>query len=264
MNRQVYAIYYAFLFFLFLNPIINLKAYNGPRTSELDHCVSGHVWIDEDKDGKKQDNEENLTNVLIHLYDFTANRIGTTLTDTEGNFLFGELGAREYIVEIFHLFGYDFLDTNSSEFAPIKITIESVQCASMDEGIEAAMILSEEAASVTNIQLDPFYVPGQRVGLKLQWVTEREIDTQGFNILRSTTGKYEDAIKVNSNIILAKGSGEYEYYDTSIIPVENIFYSYWLSETELDGRSSDFGPIHSSIDIAEYDIHGYFLPLVIK
>jgi len=229
MNRQVYAIYYAFLFFLFLNPIINLKAYNGPRTSELDHCVSGHVWIDEDKDGKKQDNEENLTNVLIHLYDFTANRIGTTLTDTEGNFLFGELGAREYIVEIFHLFGYDFLDTNSSEFAPIKITIESVQCASMDEGIEAAMILSEEA-----------------------------------NILRSTTGKYEDAIKVNSNIILAKGSGEYEYYDTSIIPVENIFYSYWLSETELDGRSSDFGPIHSSIDIAEYDIHGYFLPLVIK
>jgi len=265
MNRQAYAIiYYVLILFLFLAPAKNLKAYSYSHTSELDHCVSGHVWIDEDKDGQQQDNEKDLIDVLIHLYDFTANKIDTTLTDAEGNFLFENLGAREYMVEIIHPFGYEFLDTHFNRPGPIQITVEATQCVGMNEGIQAAMILSENAVSVTNIQLEPFYVSGQPFSLKLRWVTDKEIDTEGFDILRSTTGKYEDAIKVNSDLILAKGSGEYEYYDKTILPVEDVFYSYWLSEIENSGQTADYGPVHRDIDIAQYNIYGYFLPLVMK
>jgi|GEM_PF-6569272 len=78
---------------------------------------------------------------------------------------------------------------------------------------------------------------------QVQWQTSSEMNTQGFWVLRSTTDQQEDAVRVNSEMIVSNGSqgGNYEYQDTSILA--DLNYTYWIEEQEQDGTTHIYNPI---------------------
>lgn len=81
----------------------------------------------------------------------------------------------------------------------------------------------------------------------LSWMTTLEIDTAGFNILRSTDGSRENAVVINVGLIPTQpGSGlkEYAFADADIQP--NVTYSYWLQEVETGGGVNEYGPVSAT------------------
>ena len=84
--------------------------------------------------------------------------------------------------------------------------------------------------------------------MKLEWVTESEIDNAGFNIYRSETevGGY---VKINSEQIAAKGS---ETKGAKYVFIDNIAknrktYFYKLEDIALDGTSTMHVPVPKSV-----------------
>lgn len=52
--------------------------------------VSGKVWIDNDRNGKADTGEANLSGIQVILHDDTNKKVATTYTDADGNYKFGE------------------------------------------------------------------------------------------------------------------------------------------------------------------------------
>jgi hypothetical protein len=78
----------------------------------------------------------------------------------------------------------------------------------------------------------------------IEWETASELDTVGFNLLRSESpaGPF---IQVNTDLIPAASDtltgSQYTYKDTDI--QAGIIYFYMLEEIELTGQSNQHGPI---------------------
>lgn len=85
-----------------------------------------------------------------------------------------------------------------------------------------------------------------RSGIVIEWATASEIDTVGYNILRSEKpdGTF---IQVNSSIIPASldpfAGGEYRYVDPSAKRGTN--YYYWLEAISTNGLSERHGPLEA-------------------
>jgi len=91
-----------------------------------------------------------------------------------------------------------------------------------------------------------------RTAIQVTWQTSAESNTQGFHVLRSITGQREDAVAINTDLIVSQGfqGGSYEYLDSSIIL--DFTYTYWIEELELDGNTNLYGPI---ITVSESGAH---------
>ncbi len=94
------------------------------------------------------------------------------------------------------------------------------------------------------VELSSFSLTSDKGFIKIEWVTEREEDNLGFNILRSegALGPYQ---LINSQIIPTQGEGQgskrYSYRDTKV--AHNICYYYKLEQIDRDGSRQWFGPI---------------------
>ncbi len=92
-----------------------------------------------------------------------------------------------------------------------------------------------------------------------------ELNTRGFHVLRSTTGKRADAVVVTPALIPAREQGgngaEYVWRDTTVQP--GVTYTYWLMEVENDGAITIHGPATSTTQpaIGPYRV---ILPLIIR
>jgi hypothetical protein len=78
-------------------------------------------------------------------------------------------------------------------------------------------------------------------GAAVMWRTSMERNTLGFNVLRSTNGRLEDAVQVNDLLIASVGlnsGGQYEYVDLNGAPGA----TYWLQEIEISGVKNLYGP----------------------
>lgn len=64
-----------------------------------DYAIGDYVWVDRNKDGIQDDNEEPLEGVKVELYDKDGNKLAETETDENGRYLFDELPAGEYQVK---------------------------------------------------------------------------------------------------------------------------------------------------------------------
>src|SRR5690625_4845325 len=64
-----------------------------------DYAIGDYVWVDRNKDGIQDDNEEPLEGVKVELYDEDGNKIAETKTDENGRYIFDELPAGEYKVK---------------------------------------------------------------------------------------------------------------------------------------------------------------------
>lgn len=63
------------------------------------YAIGDYVWVDRNKDGIQDDNEEPLVGVKVELYDEDENIIAETETDENGRYIFDELPAGEYKVK---------------------------------------------------------------------------------------------------------------------------------------------------------------------
>lgn len=97
----------------------------------------------------------------------------------------------------------------------------------------------------TAITLSSFIVTVSGEHPVISWTTGIEIDTEGFNILRSTSpnGTFE---RINQMIIPAKaislGGSTYSFVDSSGINGKSYYY-YMLEEVDSRGKRVQYGPI---------------------
>jgi hypothetical protein len=123
--------------------------------------------------------------------------------------------------------------------------------------VSDATFAHNDPTSVTLDWVDA--IPGT-AQVEVQWATTTELDTAGFNVLRSTSesGPWEQA---NDDLIVARGEdmggAQYSFVDTGL--AGGVTYYYMLQEILLTGGSTDYtGYIRSAMPD-----RGTYLPLVI-
>ena len=83
----------------------------------------------------------------------------------------------------------------------------------------------------------------------VEWTTETEVDTAGFNLYRSDSpdGSY---IKINHDLIPGSSDpllgAKYVYTDTNVVAGRTYYYK--LEDVELDGTTTIHGPIEVVAD----------------
>lgn len=63
-------------------------------------AIGNRVWLDEDSNGYQDEGEDGLPNITVQLKDSGGTVIATTYTDANGNYLFKDLPAGSYFVQV--------------------------------------------------------------------------------------------------------------------------------------------------------------------
>src|SRR5699024_9458728 len=69
-----------------------------PEPADPTYAIGDYVWIDTNRDGIQDDNEDPLEGVTVVLYDGDGNELERTTTDEAGRYIFDNLPAGEYQV----------------------------------------------------------------------------------------------------------------------------------------------------------------------
>jgi hypothetical protein len=94
----------------------------------------------------------------------------------------------------------------------------------------------------TGVHLSEFKASMVPDGVKVSWRTSLERGTFGFNVLRSMNGERSHAIRVNAELVPAKGldgGANYSLLDKG----GAVNATYWLEEVELNGTVIDYEPV---------------------
>jgi hypothetical protein len=95
----------------------------------------------------------------------------------------------------------------------------------------------------------------------LEWETAWEVSTFGFYLLRSTTGRLDDAVEIAFVPAAGLGGSDgavYRYRDRHIEPGRS--HTYWLAQVDENGRRRLYRPVSAAFG-AELLLRTY-LPLV--
>lgn len=94
-------------------------------TFEQPARLAGTVWLDADRDGEIDSNEERKSGWQLKLLDANGNVVATTTTDAEGNYVFEGLVPAEYTVEFYNQNGVfmDSAQTNGTLIAGETIVL---------------------------------------------------------------------------------------------------------------------------------------------
>jgi hypothetical protein len=89
------------------------------------------------------------------------------------------------------------------------------------------------------------WLTGCTAQVRVDWTTESEVNTAGFNLYRGESPDGPFDLKVNETLIPASPDpllgGEYRYVDKSAHP--GVTYYYQLQEVEKSGGVNVFGPV---------------------
>jgi hypothetical protein len=144
--------------------------------------------------------------------------------------------------------GHDFFGSDQSDFTGfyIKNTDTLFEFYDHTDPLYAPLLRIWEEPT-TSIRLGAFTaVPGRQT-IFISWKTETEIESAGFNLLRSETEKGE-YVKINTSLIPAQGLSiqgtSYAFVDRD---VENRkIYYYKLEDIDLNGTSTMHGPVSAT------------------
>jgi hypothetical protein len=233
--------------------------------------VGSYVWNDTNKDGMKDPEEIGVAGVTVTLYDESGTPIATTTTGPNGEWQFTNLAPGSYRVGFSNLpSGYEFTSPNSGNDAndsdadptngltPVVVLAEGENNPTLYAGIVRA--------NPTAVTLTRFTATWDGAAVRLEWATGAEVDTLGFHVYRSASGKRADAERVTPNLIQARGRGqggaEYGWTDTDV--EAGTTYTYWLEEVEVGGEMNEYGPVTASAQPDAARGVRVFLPVLIN
>jgi hypothetical protein len=112
--------------------------------------------------------------------------------------------------------------------------------------VSLLLVATQALAAVT---VSSFTAKNQANQIIVAWMTASEVNTMGFNLLRSTsaTGTYN---KINSILILSKCLGcvtgaSYSYTDSAVTTGKTYYYK--LQSVDHTGTTQLFGPASASV-----------------
>ncbi len=82
----------------------------------------------------------------------------------------------------------------------------------------------------------------------LNWETESESNLLGYNVYRSETENFSQAMRINTAIISATNQSQTSYYTYKDNEIESTSYYYWLEVAELANENSFHGPIAVTVE----------------
>ena len=156
--------------------------------------ISGMAWIDENKNGAKDNLEGSLTGVPVKLYDVNGKNIASATTGDDGSYVLNNLNKGNYIV----VFEYDNRNYALTEYRKAGVT-------------------EEKNSNVTNTQIE-----GKMVAATDQIkITNRNIENINIGVVHSEKfdlrlDKSISSITVQSG----KASKKYSYNDANFVKVE--------------------------------------------
>ena len=135
------------------------------------------------------------------------------------------------------------IGSRTSDLAMFGGKIDEVRI--YNRALSATEIL-ELSEQQTIIELSSFTAVPANKRIAVEWTTESEIDTTGFNIYRSEDGgEYE---QINSSLIPAEGSpaegAAYEFVDDDVKNRKNYWYR--LEDIDYNGISTMHGPVSAT------------------
>ncbi|MFZ1529646.1 MAG: SdrD B-like domain-containing protein [Ferruginibacter sp.] len=162
-------------------------------------AVGNYVWNDVDQDGVQDVDEPGLPGILVTLYDAANNVVGTAVTDGNGNYLISNVavGSGYYIIFSNLPSGSSFT-TQSADVSAGDVTLGSDANVSTGQTpaftITALQTLTTVDAGVRNLSTVPVKRLEATVVLSgntsaVKWLTENEINTDHFEVERSTDGR---------------------------------------------------------------------------
>lgn len=99
--------------------------------------------------------------------------------------------------------------------------------------------------------------------VRVEWSTETEMNTAGFNLFRGESAEGPFPLKVNAQLIPPAADpltgGEYSYVD-STAQIGQVYY-YQLQEVEKSGSTNSFGPIRVQAGGLDWRLAAVLIPL---
>ena len=101
--------------------------------------------------------------------------------------------------------------------------------------------------------------------VRVEWSTETEMNTAGFNLFRGESQEGPFPVKVNEQLIPPAADpltgGEYRYVDKTA-QVGQVYY-YQLEEVEKSGKTNTFGPIRVQAGGLDWRLAAVLIPLAL-
>ncbi len=197
------------------------------------YSISGLAWIDENKNGVRDNQEKTLELLEVILLDNKGNEVAKTITSVAGTYKFNNLNKGEYIVA----FSYDI-----EKYVVAKYQIEDANETNNSDTISKVIKLGDENKTVAvtdTIKLNDRNITNIDIGL---------VENPEFDL---TLNKYISKVVVTNE----EGTATYEYEDTELAKVEigakHISGSVLLVEYEI--KISNEGDVNGYVtDIIDY------------
>lgn len=211
--------------------------------------IGDYVWFDENKNGKQDDAESPVENVIVNLWKWVESAwvkdFATTKTDVDGKYLFDNLETGTYKVEFVEPETYDFTHFQYSGTLAAEYSDAGEDGLSDDISIDAT--LAVEDIGRNNRTIDAGIVPegslpvilttfkakaSEEKTVNLTWTTTSETNSAYFEVQKSATGKSWSAV----GTVDAKGESRinqsYNFTDTAPLNGQNF---YRLKLVDRDG-----------------------------
>jgi hypothetical protein len=228
-----------------------LDTYGFEVVYQKDDFIFEAAWAD---NVKSDDEEQNLLRVnganLIDpglVVDSTNAVASVRFSRSSTNTVAGQAPSGEGLLALFRF--------KTKVAAPRSITFRAVDWYDVD-GIKdecKAENLGEVlfGGGSLPVELSSFHAIYSEARVELQWITESESNSWGFNVYRSLD-KDKNYSQINARLIKAAGNSTqrriYRFQDNRV--EEDITYWYQLQQIDIDGATQFFGPISMSTSSA--------------
>jgi len=198
--------------------------------NKIKHTITGNVWYDENKDGKRVEEEEKIGSIKIYLLNIDSNEIIFTYTNENGYYEFTNVEKGEYVV----IFEYDannyIATTYMAQGVPKTQNSDGMQTKIKINGEMKTVAITDNikiARDIYNIDLglakaEKFDMELNKYVSKISVVNSKEVKTYEFDKLELAKVEIADkqldsSIVIIEYIIEVKNTGEIPGYIESIV-----------------------------------------------
>lgn len=186
---------------------------NSNQTEEKTYTISGTAWLDANEDGRRDQEEEKLSNIDVKLVNLQTNSvIATEKTDEEGYYAFSKISEGKYLV----VFGYD-----TEKYVPTVYQADGVQDSQNSdvEIINTVMEGTEQRVAATDtLEI----VNSSKSNIDLGLVEAKTFDLELSKTISKVTITNSEGTKTNEydNVSLAKVEIAAKHLQNSTVVIE--------------------------------------------